>query len=230
MPTRVLIVEDDDAMARLLRDNLRFERYEVERASSAKEAHGRLEAFKPEIVLLDLMLAEGDGFEVCRALGAQRQRPSIIILTARSSQDDKVRGLDLGADDYITKPFSFRELLARMRAVVRRRNSNGTPLQLGRVLIDFQTRRASQAGRAIDLSYREFQVLEYLADRAGRVVTRDELLEEVWGYRSLPFTRSVDILVLRLRRKIEPDPHKPRYIRTLHGEGYSLTPDGSSGL
>lgn len=226
MPKRVLIVEDDDSMARLLRDNLVFEQFEVERASTAADAFRTLRGFKPDIVLLDLMLAEGDGLEICRTLGTQHQRPRIIILSARSSQDDKIRGLDLGADDYITKPFAFKELLARMRAVVRRRDSSRSTLHLGRVVVDFRARRATLAGRDLGLSYRELEVLQYLADRPGGVVTRDELLEAVWGYRSLPLTRSVDISIARLRRKIEPDPHKPRYIRTQHGEGYSLTPEG----
>ena len=226
MAKRVLIVEDDDAMARLLADNLVFEHFEVQRASGAGEVYRTLKTFKPEIILLDLMLAEGDGFEICRSLGAHRERPPIIILSARSSQDDKIRGLDLGADDYVTKPFAFKELLARMRAVVRRHNSAGGVLHLGAVVIDFHGRRATRSGHDLGLSYREFEVLQYLADRPGRVVTRDELLEEVWGYRDMPLTRSVDISIARLRRKIEIDPHKPRYIRTLHGEGYSLTPEG----
>jgi two-component system, OmpR family, alkaline phosphatase synthesis response regulator PhoP len=226
MAKRVLIVEDDEAMARLLADNLVFEHFEVQRASGAAEVQRTLKTFKPDIVLLDLMLAEGDGFEICRSLGEQRERPPIIILSARSSQDDKIRGLDLGADDYVTKPFAFKELLARMRAVVRRRNAAGGVLHLGSVVIDFHGRRATRNGRDLGLSYREFEVLQFLAERPGRVVTRDELLEEVWGYREMPLTRSVDISIVRLRRKIEIDPHKPRFIRTLHGEGYSLTPDG----
>lgn len=224
MPRRVLIVEDDEVMTRLLRDNLAHEQFEVECVSTASQAHRALKGFKPDLVLLDLMLAEGNGFEICRTVAAQRERPSIIILSARNKQDDKIRGLDLGADDYVTKPFAFKELLARVRAVIRRRESPCRSLRLGKVLIDFDARRATREGRDLGLSYREIEVLHYLAERPGRVVTRDELLEEVWGYRSLPLTRSVDISIARLRRKIEPDPHKPRFIRTLHGEGYSLTP------
>jgi two-component system response regulator VicR len=221
----VLIVEDDEAIARLLRDNLVYERYDVERASTAPDAQAKLKRFKPDLVLLDLMLPEGHGFDVCRALGGQRERPGIIILSARTGKDDKVRGLDLGADDYVTKPFAFEELLARMKAVMRRRDSTVSELRLGQVIVDFQGRRATLGGRDLGLSHREFAVLHYLADRRGRVVTRDDLLQEVWGYHYLPLTRSVDISIARLRRKIEPDPHRPRYIRTLHGEGYSLTPE-----
>ena len=226
MAKRVLIVEDDEAMARLLTDNLVFEHFEVQRASGASEVTRTLKTFKPDVVLLDLMLAEGDGFEICKCIGTQRERPPIIILSARSSQEDKVRGLDLGADDYVTKPFQLKELLARMRAVVRRHNAVGGVLHLGTVVIDFHGRHATRGGQDLGLSHREFEVLQYLADRPGRVVTRDELLEEVWGYRDMPLTRSVDISIARLRRKIEIDPHRPRFIRTLHGEGYSLTPDG----
>jgi DNA-binding response OmpR family regulator len=223
---RVLIIEDDDAMARLLSDNLVFERFDVQCASTASDAQAKLRAFKPEIVLLDLMLPEGDGFEICQLFAAHRDRPPVIIVSARSSKDDKVRGLNLGADDYVTKPFAFEELLARMKAVMRRRDSTVGVLRLGQVLVDFHARRATRKGHDLGLSHRELEVLHYLADRSGRLVTRDDLLQEVWGYRHLPLTRSVDISIARLRRKIEPDPHKPRYIRTLHGEGYSLTPEG----
>ena len=226
MPKRVLVVEDDEAVSRLLRDNLTYEHFDVECVRTASQAHSTLKAFRPDLVLLDLMLAEGDGFEICRTVAAGREPPPIIILSARTNQEDKIRGLDLGADDYVTKPFAFKELLARIRAVMRRRESACKTLRLGAVFIDFDARRATRGGRDLGLSFREVEVLHYLADRCGRVVTRDELLEEVWGYRDLPLTRSVDISIARLRRKIEPDPHKPRYIRTLHGEGYSLTPDG----
>jgi two-component system response regulator VicR len=225
MSRRVLIIEDDTAIARLLRDNLVYQEFVVECANTATDAFNKIRSFKPELVLLDLMLPEGDGFEICRTLTAQREHPPIIILSARSGQDDKVLGLNLGADDYVTKPFAFEELLARVRAVMRRHESPVTVLQLGDVVVDFRARRATRLGHDIELTHRELEILHYLADRPGRTVTRDDLLQEVWGYRFPPLTRSVDISIARLRRKIEPDPQRPRYIRTLHGEGYSLTPD-----
>jgi DNA-binding response OmpR family regulator len=226
MAKRVLVVEDDPAMARLLIDNLVYDGFIVEHASSAEKAAKTLERFKPELVLLDIMLPEADGFSFCRTVAARRERPLIIILSARSSKDDKVRGLDLGADDYVTKPFAFVELLARMRAVMRRRDLPVDALPLGDVVVDFRARRATRRGEDINLSQREIEVLQYLAERPGRLVTRDDLLHEVWGYRDAPLTRSVDISIARLRRKIEPDPHRPRFIRTMHGDGYCLTPAG----
>ena len=226
MAKRVLVVEDDPAMARLLIDNLVYDGFVVEHAGSAEKAAKTLERFKPELVLLDIMLPEGDGFSFCRMVSARRDRPLVIILSARSSKDDKVRGLDLGADDYVTKPFAFAELLARMRAVMRRRDLSVDDLHLGDIVVDFRARRATRGGADINLSQREIEVLQYLAERSGRLVTRDDLLHEVWGYRDAPLTRSVDISIARLRRKIEPDPHRPRFIRTMHGDGYCLTPAG----
>ena len=226
MTRRVLIIEDDAAIARLLRDNLAYHQFAVECAHTATDAFGKIRSFRPELVLLDLMLPEGDGFEICRTLAAQREHPPIIILSARSRQEDKVLGLNLGADDYVTKPFAFEELLARVRAVMRRHESPVTGLRLGDVMVDFRARRATRLGDDIELTHRELEILHYLADRLGKAVTRDDLLQEVWGHHFLPLTRSVDISIARLRRKIEPDPRRPRYIRTLHGEGYSLTPDG----
>jgi two-component system alkaline phosphatase synthesis response regulator PhoP len=220
---RVLIVEDDSAVVRLLRDNLLYEGFIVEDAGTAESARKKLISFRPDLVLLDLMLPDYDGFEVCRAFKAGRESPLIIVLTARGSQADKIRGLDLGADDYITKPFAFGELLARMRAVMRRRGFIPNALQLGDVVVDFHARRVTRAGRDLNVSLREIEVLRYLAERAGTLVTRDDLLQNVWGYRDPPLTRSVDLLITRLRRKIEVEPHRPKYIRTMHGDGYSLT-------
>ena len=226
MAKRLLIVEDDDAIARLLEDNLRYDGFIAERAGTVNEALRALDRFAPELVLLDLMLPGGDGFDLCRTITSRRQRPAIIILSVRSGKDDKVRGLDLGADDYVTKPFALEELLARIRAVLRREDSSLGPLRLGDVEVDFHLRRASREGFDLGLSHREFEVLQYFAERPGKLVTRDTLLQEVWGYKHIPLTRSVDISIARLRHKIEPDPHRPRFIRTAHGDGYTFTPDG----
>ena len=222
---QVLIVEDDQVFARLLRDTLSYDGFIVECAGSVEAARQTLEKFSPDFVLLDLTLPGKNGLDLCRTLSAGRERPMIVILSASGSKDDKVRGLDLGADDYLTKPFAFEELLARMRAVARRRASTVSALQLGEVMVDFRIRRATRAGRDLGLSHREFDVLQYLAERAGRLVTREDLLHAVWGYREAPLTRSVDLSVARLRRKIEPEPHRPRYLRTAYGDGYMLTLD-----
>jgi two-component system response regulator VicR len=222
MHERVVIVEDDQALARLLRDNLLFEGFAVEHTETGREARRRIEHFDPELVLLDFSLPDADGFEICRWLVSLPRRPLVIILSARSSQGDKVRGLELGADDYVTKPFAFEELLARMRAVMRRRTSTLRTVRLGEVIVDFAARRATRGGRDLGLSQREIEVLHYFAERSGAPVTRDALLHGVWQFKEVPMTRSVDICIARLRRKIEADPHRPRYLRTAHGDGYIL--------
>jgi DNA-binding response OmpR family regulator len=160
---------------------------------------------------------------VCRALSAERDRVPLIIVTARTQQDDKIRGLELGADDYVTKPFSLDELLARIHAVLRRSQHTIQALTVGEVTIDFVRMRASRGGVPLVLTPREFAVLHHLAEHAGKLVTREELLRVVWGYQEVPLTRTVDNFVARLRRKIESDPRHPCYIRTIHGDGYSLT-------
>jgi two-component system, OmpR family, response regulator VicR len=228
MNKRILIVEDDVGLSRLLHDNLTFEGFEVACAGDGREALSRTRDFAPDLVLLDLMLPNGDpdGFEVCRTLSQQSARTPIIILTAKAQKDDKVRGLELGADDYVTKPFALEELLARVHAVLRRsQHQRQTRIVLGDAVIDFQTMRATKRDVELGLTGREFELLRYLAERVGKVVLRDELLRAVWGYQSAPVTRCVDSLVLRLRRKLEDDPHHPRFIRTMHGDGYCLTAD-----
>ena len=150
----------------------------------------------------------------------------MIIITARTQKDDRVLGLEVGADDYVTKPFALDELLARVHAVLRRTQPDLADLVLGEIRVDFRRMRATRAGKALSLTDREVAVMRRLAERAGHVVSRDELLRIVWGYLDTPVTRTVDNMIARLRRKIEPDPKQPRYIRTAHGDGYRLTPDG----
>jgi DNA-binding response OmpR family regulator len=225
MSHRVLVVEDDPTQARLLRDNLEYDGFQVECVGNGSEMMAAFQAFGPDLVLLDLTLPGSDGFDLCGALCQRRARPPIIIVSARSQQEDKVRGLDLGADDYVTKPFALKELLARVHAVLRRRGGTAERLALGRIVVDFRSHRAERNGVELALSHRELQILQYLAERPGLPVTRDELLRAVWGHQGMTLTRSVDLAIARLRRKIEPDPRHPRYIRTLHGDGYSLTPE-----
>jgi DNA-binding response OmpR family regulator len=222
MNKRILVVEDDATLASLLRDNLVYDGFDVDCVIDGLEAVEKIRTGRPHLILLDIMIPSLDGFEVCRSVSARRDRPPIIILSARAQQEDKIRGLELGADDYVTKPFSLDELLARIHAVLRRTQHGIPELSLGEVTIDFEHMCASAKGVPIELTAREFAVLQYLAEHAGKVVTRDELLRGVWGYQEIPLTRTVDNFVARLRRKIEPDPHQPRYIRTMHGDGYSL--------
>jgi DNA-binding response OmpR family regulator len=226
MNNRVLIVEDDKSIARLLRDNLEYEGFSVEWAATGQEALDKAQKHSPDLVLLDLMLPPGiDSYELCRTF-SDVQGTAVIIITARGQKDERVRGLRLGADDYIVKPFALDELLARIHAVLRRTSAPPDVLRIGDAEIDFRHLRATRAGQDLALTDREFEVLRYLAGRQGRLVTRDELLQLVWGYKEAPVTRAVDSFIFRLRRKIEPDPHHPRYIRTAHGGGYRLTPAG----
>jgi DNA-binding response OmpR family regulator len=226
MKKRILIVEDDAALARVLSDNLSFDGFDVECASDGDTALNHSRKFAPDLVVLDLMLPNTNGFELCGVLRHGGQTP-IIILTARSQKADKLRGLNLGADDYVTKPFDLEEFLARVRAVLRRARPTTEQLTLGRVNVDFRARHASKANRPLHLTYREFELLQYLAERQEHAVYRNELLREVWGYPDAPSTRSVDHAIARLRKKIEPDPHHPRFIHTVHGDGYCLTPNGA---
>jgi len=222
---RILIVEDDAALARVLSDNLTFAGYDVETIEDGSEVVRRMRTFVPDLVLLDLMLPGMDGFELC-GLVRQGGRTPVIILTARDQKRDKLRGLELGADDYVTKPFDFEELQARIRAVLRRARQMVVRITLGDTLIDFRTFKAMRGRRELRLSRREFDLLSYLAEREGAVVLRSELLREVWGFPDEPSTRAVDYAIRRLRRKIERDPHNPQHIHTVHGDGYCLTSSG----
>jgi two-component system response regulator VicR len=225
MKKRILIVEDDAALARVLSDNLTFAGFEVETVDDGDEVVRRMRAFAPDLVLLDVMLPGVDGFELC-GLVRQGGRTPVIMLTARDQKRDKLRGLELGADDYVTKPFDFEELQARIRAVLRRARQMVVRITLGETLIDFRTFKATRGRRELRLSRREFDLLSYLAEREGAVVPRSELLREVWGFPDEPSTRAVDYAIRRLRRKIERDPHNPQHIHTVHGDGYCLTFSG----
>jgi DNA-binding response OmpR family regulator len=225
MKRRILVVEDDVSLARLLCDNLIYEGFDVALATDGHRAIKEHDGFNPDLVLLDVALPGMDGFEVCRRLNREQSRSAIIILTARTQKEDKVQGLRLGADDYITKPFALDELLARIEAVLRRVHPVDHALVLGKLRIDFNRYAAERDQQKVSFSQREMDVLRYMSARAGKVITRDELLRNVWGYQNIPLTRSVDNLVARLRWKIEPDPENPRYIHTVYGDGYRLTLD-----
>ena len=220
---RVLIVEDDPAILRGLSDNLSCEHYDVSTAADGETALKVIDADKPDLILLDLMLPRMSGYEVCRTLRARGDLTPIMMLTARGEEAERVLGLDLGADDYMTKPFSMRELLARVRALLRRgqaERSMPAELTFADVTIDFRRYEAMKNGRQVDLTRKEFGLLRLLASRNGEVITRDELLNEVWGYEALPTTRTVDNHIASLRAKLEPDPAHPRYVLTVHGVGY----------
>jgi DNA-binding response OmpR family regulator len=224
---RILIIEDDPAILRGLKDNLEYEHYEVLTAADGELGYNLVREKKPDLIILDLMLPKMSGYDLCRKVRSEGILAPILMLTARTEEADRVRGLDLGADDYMTKPFSLPELLARVRAAFRRlqRSQTGNlpdTLRLDDLSVDFKRFEARKAGRRLELSRKEFGVLRLLTARAGEVVTRDELLDEVWGYDQFPTTRTVDNHVASLRAKIEDDPAEPRHLLTVRGVGYKL--------
>lgn len=222
---KILIVEDEPDMVLGLKDNFEFEGYDVVTASDGAAGLERARSEKPDLVVLDIMLPRLSGLEVCKTLRAEGFAAPIIMLTARGQEIDKVVGLELGADDYVTKPFSIRELLARVRAILRRTEGGKKRLSRYRFAdleLDFETYRASKGTERLEMSPREFELLRYLIERRGETVTRDQLLEDVWGYESYPSTRTVDTHIAKLRAKIGDSGSEPRYIMTIHGVGYKF--------
>jgi DNA-binding response OmpR family regulator len=219
--TRILVVEDDPALGRVLSDNFAFDGYDVEWVTEGRAAVDALRRRGPDLILLDIGLPDTDGFQLLQMLRGAGQTP-IIVLTARGQRADKLEGLRLGADDYVTKPFDVEELMARVKTVLRRSGAPLARLALGDVAIDFAARVATRAGQPVHLTDKEFEILGYLAVHQARIVYRDELLRAVWGYQDAPLTRSVDHAIARLRKKVEPDVGRPRFIQTVHGDGYRL--------
>ena len=224
MATKILIVEDDKSLAEILRDNLRVDGFEVEWATHPHLAISLCRTFVPDLILLDVMLPELSGFELGSVLRRSGNVP-IIMLSARGEKADKLQGLRLGADDYVTKPFDMEELVARIHTVLRRVRPAIESIRLGPITVDFRNATASGTRGDLHLTHREFGILRVLAERGARVVYRDELFKEVWGVVDTTTSRSVDRAVSRLRQKIETDPRNPRYLRTVHGDGYILTPE-----
>jgi len=222
-PAKILVVEDEPNMVAGLRDNFEFEGYTVITARDGVEGLQRALEESPDLVVLDVMMPRMSGLEVCKQLRAKRGSIPIIMLTARGQEVDKVVGLELGADDYVTKPFSIRELLARVKAVLRR--TSVVPKDLDQhsfadIEVDLRRCRVLKSGKVIDVSSKEFELLKYFICHSGEILSRDRLLEEVWGYENYPTTRTVDTHLVRLRQKLEPDPEQPQYFLTVHGTGY----------
>ncbi|HUU18154.1 MAG TPA: response regulator transcription factor [Sedimentisphaerales bacterium] len=219
--TRILLVEDDLSLAMGLEDDLKLEGYQVQVARDG-EAASRLALDEPfDLIVLDVMLPRKDGFEVCRELRRSGLRMPIIMLTAKTQDSDKVLGLELGADDYVTKPFNPRELRARIKAVLRRSGSELPELySFGDVEVDFSRHEVRRAGKPVPLTHMEFRLLTALIRRRGRVLSRDQLLNDVWGLDSLVTDRAVDTHIANLRKKVERKPSHPRYLITVHGAGY----------
>ena len=222
---KVLVVEDDHAMAVALNDGFQYEGHDVTLARDGAQGLELASRDQFDIMILDVMLPKLSGLDVCRQLRSAGNPIPIIMLTARGQEIDKVLGLKIGADDYVTKPFSFMELAARVEAVLRRAAKNKEAidvLRFGEVVVDFKKNTATKNQAPLELSPREFRILKYFAEHLGEVVTRDQLLDHVWGYDSFPLTRTVDTHIAKLRQKIEDNPSDPHYIVTVHRAGYKF--------
>lgn len=228
--TTILVVEDDSSIRLGLEDTLRAKGYEVQVAIRGDLGLQIARESVPDLIVLDIMLPDMDGFEVCRRLksskGAVAKIP-VIILSARGAELDRVRGLELGADDYVTKPFSLMELLARVAAVLRRSGHGETTetIRIGEVEVCFRTQTANREGEPVSIPTRGYAILKVLSARPQEVVTREELMNEAWGYDQYPNTRTVDNHIVKLRKALEPEPERPVYLRTVHGVGYRFVPD-----
>ncbi|MDO5331213.1 MAG: winged helix-turn-helix domain-containing protein [Bacillota bacterium] len=223
---KILVIEDEHSISDIIKFNLKKEGYEVETAFDGGDGLAKALDWGADLILLDIMLPVMDGFEVCKRVREKSNVP-ILMLTAKEEEVDKVLGLELGADDYITKPFGMRELIARIRANIRRTEqmapSEDTPADIkefGLLKIDMNRYEVSKGNETLDLTLREFELLKYLAEREGKVFSREQLLEEVWGYEYYGDIRTVDVTVRRLREKLEDDPADPKYIMTKRGIGY----------
>ncbi|MHC4831286.1 MAG: response regulator transcription factor [Planctomycetota bacterium] len=228
MGRKILICEDDPAILHGVQDLLEDEGYEVIAARDGETGYRLAKEEDPDLVVLDVMLPKRSGVEVCRKLHEDRIRGAILMLTARATDSDKVRGFEAGADDYLTKPFGVQELLLRVKALLRRTTKLEDQLAaftLGDLHIDFVRFEATRAGKTIELTPREFKILRLFCESPGRVITRNELLDKVWGYDVFPTTRTVDNHIVKLRKAIEPTPRKPLYIVSVRGVGYKLVTD-----
>jgi DNA-binding response OmpR family regulator len=220
----VLVIEDDPALLRGLKDNLEAQRYRVQLAPDGAQGLTAALAYpSPDLLILDIMLPRTNGYEICRAVRSQGLAMPIIMLTAKGQEEDIIRGLELGADDYVTKPFSIRELLARVRAFLRRRGGTAT-YEFGSCKLDLAARRFFKNGESVFLTAKEFRLLEFFLGRPGRALTRDQILDAVWGQDLIVNDRSVDRCVTTLRSKVETDPRRPIFIQTIRDIGYRFEP------
>ncbi len=229
-PAKILVVEDEEHLAVGVRENLEAEGYAVAVALDGEQGLEKIRAGNYDLVILDVMLPKMDGFTVCETVRAEQNDVAILFLTARSSTFDRVQGLELGGDDYLAKPFDLRELLLRVKAILRRQRWYSTPVDRGGILRfgDNEFNYLSYQGRSWDdreqtLTQKEAMILRVLAEREGEVVSREEILERVWGYEVFPSTRTIDNFILRLRKRFEPDPDRPCFFHTVRGVGYRFT-------
>jgi DNA-binding response OmpR family regulator len=224
--TKILIVEDEPNMRLGLKDNLEFEGYNVEIAEDGEDGLNKILDNKYDLIILDVMMPKMSGFDVCKNARKSGVTTPIILLTAKGEEIDKVLGLELGADDYVTKPFSVRELIARVKAILRRSEnlslSESKSIKIGKLEVDFNGYKAVSGKKDVQMSHKEFEILHYLWKKKNTTVSRDDLLTEIWGYDETPTTRTVDNFILKLRQKIEIDPNHPKIILTVHGVGYKM--------
>lgn len=226
--TKILVVDDEPAMREGLSDNLSLEGYTVQTAQNGEAALQAISQDTFDIVILDVMMPKVSGFDVCKSLRKDNNNVPIILLTAKGEEMDRVLGLEFGADDYIAKPFSLRELLARIKAVLRRTQTStitdeeSQTHQIGQMKVNFEKYEAWVGNQKVKLSYREFEVLRFLWDNRRKVVSRNDLLKSIWRYDEFPTTRTVDNFILRIRQKVEVTPNKPKVIVTVHGIGYKM--------
>jgi two-component system, OmpR family, alkaline phosphatase synthesis response regulator PhoP len=231
MSKKILLVEDEHGLVMTLTDRLTSEGYVVEAVSDGDAGFERTSTGSFDLVILDIMLPHSSGLDVCRDLRQRGINTPVLMLTARSQVVDKVIGLKLGADDYLTKPFEMMELLARVEALLRRSSAGvsesaaGQVIKFGGITVDFRSTEVFRDGQPVELSAREFKLLRYFLEHRGLTLSRDELLNSVWGYDSMPFTRTVDVHVAWLRQKLEPHPRHPKFILTVHGLGYRFAAD-----
>ncbi len=226
MAQRILLVEDEHGLRLTLQDRLQAEGYGVETASEGDEGLAKASAGGFDLIILDVMLPNRSGIDICRDLRQSGHNTPILMVTARSQTVDKVLGLKIGADDYLTKPFEMLELLARIEALLRRASPQRTPsagYEFGKIRIDFRSTEVTRNGELLNLSAKEFQLLQYFIEHDRETLSRETLLQRVWGYQSTPSTRTVDVHVAWLRQKLEDDPKNPRWILTVHGMGYKFT-------
>jgi DNA-binding response OmpR family regulator len=232
MSELILVIEDDPSIVSGLRDALAAEGYQVETATEGRRGFERARDGKPALIVLDIMLPGMSGLEIAKKLRDSGQTTPIILLTARGEENDRILGLELGADDYITKPFSVRELLARIKVVLRRTggktDGRASHYSFGDIVVDFKRQSVAKRGETLDLSAREFRILAYFIEHAGEMLSREQLLNDIWGYDVYPTTRTVDNHIARLRKKIEDDAEQPRWILTQRGAGYVFEPPDSN--
>jgi two-component system alkaline phosphatase synthesis response regulator PhoP len=235
MPKRVLLVEDEEALGLFLSDSLRSQGYDVVESRDGREGLEKALQLPLDLIILDIMLPGRDGFEICEAVRAAGRDTAILMLTARTHTEDTVKGLGIGADDYVTKPFKMEELMARVAALLRRVSGAGTPqpgvnaqpeiYEFGSIRVDLRGTEVTRQGRVVALSAREFQLLRFLIEHRGETLSRDVLLRDVWGYGAKIHTRTVDVRIANLRQQLEDDPKEPEFILTVQGLGYKFRPD-----